>query len=281
MSSFSNNSKKNVVMGVPSYHNGNPSSTVVPGAFQATGGRRGQHRSEENLATKATVVPISKSDTDPTTLDHPDKKLTDEKNVCSGRWVWPTAIAATILITVAIGAGVGVAFANRQKSDDQPQTDQPNHVKSCSLAQVESKCQTSVSLSSSDIPTCIEQHVDEVHDILEQASADELSFLGSSMVSCSAENLAVLKLAELVEDEPNQSDLSMLQRFVLNTFYYEMSGNGWVDDGNLFDASMTECESPFVECNSAGEIESLVIDDNRLDGSLPSTVGLLTRMSKY
>jgi hypothetical protein len=257
---------------------GNNHTQGFPTAFAQKGGIQGQHGRVGRLVNKMSdlspkVAATVEKDTSPRFLQ-PDKQ--DDASQQEGHWKRSVMIGLAVLASICIGAGVGFALSGKNKntSPSVTSTDHPAD-DACSLAYVEDICINALDFDMEDVPECIASQVDEIREILGTSLMLPVS---ENVDSCTAESLAVLKLAETYHKSELDA-LSILQRFVLNTMYYEMAGNEWIDDGGMFEQG-DECDIELVSCNDKGEIESIAMELNKLRGTLPTTVGLLSSLSK-
>ena len=90
----------------------------------------------------------------------------------------------------------------------------------------------------------------------------------------------------MIESDPLQlcpSDSNLVQRYILAVLYFQMNGDAWSScgqssnscEGDFFLSNSSECQWGGIQCNSSGEIEHIILDENKLSGSLPREVGFL------
>jgi hypothetical protein len=76
------------------------------------------------------------------------------------------------------------------------------------------------------------------------------------------------------------ADLNRIyQQFSLATIFYATDGaSAWVAKGNWLNVSVHECYWFGCNCSADSAIDTLALSDNRLDGTLPRELGLLSKL---
>jgi hypothetical protein len=118
-----------------------------------------------------------------------------------------------------------------------------------------------------------------------------------------------LAVAWLIDDSEagTFSNAQLLQRYVLATLYYSTSGESWSENSISWIVDWTdECTWWGVECNTAGgvqilqlangnlsgslppelellsnSLEEVYMNGNKISGTIPSSIGLLSKLSKF
>lgn len=90
----------------------------------------------------------------------------------------------------------------------------------------------------------------------------------------------------LHDDEASRTFLSMLQRYILAVLYFSTHGETWKDSfGFLSEAHECEWHNSTVDrlgvyCNVHKEIDSIILNDNFLFGTIPKELSSLKKLSK-
>lgn len=101
-------------------------------------------------------------------------------------------------------------------------------------------------------------------------------FTTHHVTSCEPQNVALLMLA--TNDTSQSSDLTLLNRYVLSVLYLAMGGINWSHNNGWFelDGACTCCYFG-VTCDGHNVV-GIDLQNNNLDGSIPSELGLLTTL---
>ncbi|CAB9522622.1 Leucine Rich Repeat [Seminavis robusta] len=79
------------------------------------------------------------------------------------------------------------------------------------------------------------------------------------------------------------SALEALQKFVLASLFYSTNGHFWKKSGDWMDHDRSECQWYTHEfssvCDSAGQLHTLSLPDNSLQGTLPEELALLSHLN--
>lgn len=109
-----------------------------------------------------------------------------------------------------------------------------------------------------------------------------------------------LALDWLINDDARRlcpSDRSLIQRFILATFYFSTGGDNWnecgrndygrkkndegasqCEDGGKWLSSIPECFWNGNECNNQGSLVQMIMDNNNLRGEIPAILSLLPEL---
>jgi hypothetical protein len=93
----------------------------------------------------------------------------------------------------------------------------------------------------------------------------------------SPQSLALNWLAQ----DPNYNtytDIQVVQRFALSTFFISTSGFQWISPLG-WNSEIYECYWEGIECNEKGDVIGISLEANKLEGSLPAEISLLSSLS--
>jgi Leucine-rich repeat (LRR) protein len=185
-------------------------------------------------------------------------------------------IAVAVLVIAAVG--LGLAFGLNNGSDEKPAgttsvDDNPNCIYALDLTD---QCESDGSVS--NIPSCVRQR----YNYFEQ----ELGLsIGGSLGDCSAENLALLSM--VASNQP-----IYMSNYALSVFFYSTGGPSWSQKGGWATTSSV-CSWYGVTCELVCKLDGngvqscaedpeqitiLNLDQNRVSGSLPTSIGLLSNL---
>jgi hypothetical protein len=74
------------------------------------------------------------------------------------------------------------------------------------------------------------------------------------------------------------SDRELIERYSLVTFYYAMEGNLWSNTNNVWLSKFHSCDWYGVSCSEDNFVTDIILDDNKLFGSIPSDFFILTSL---
>jgi Leucine-rich repeat (LRR) protein len=216
---------------------------------------------------------------DPTHSD-PSSTLKNYNNN-NKRRTW--AVVATLsVIGTAIGAGVGVLVAGRNKSQKRP-SDEPQQLLGLLVPEVERillHCSTG---NATNLTKELLLPFSEFERATFSQSVPVISQVNlPSLDSCLPENLALLYLMNEFRDIEQGMDVGFLNTitntYVLALLFISWEGLGWVENKNWLASSSWYCDWYGVECNEQDEVISLQLKRNGVKGTIPPQLGLLTSL---
>ena len=86
--------------------------------------------------------------------------------------------------------------------------------------------------------------------------------------------------AQIVQDCIQQQQQRIIQRDVLIALYDATNGANWFFNSGWLVTGSDECNWYGVTCNGSGTVTELALTSNKLDGTIPSDIGLLTELGK-
>jgi hypothetical protein len=88
----------------------------------------------------------------------------------------------------------------------------------------------------------------------------------------------LLALEWLVNDTKadTYSDRQLSQKFVLATLFFSTDGSGWKDSLSWVEDGVDECEWRGIECNEDGGVRAIRLSEDNLSGPLPQEIHLLS-----
>jgi hypothetical protein len=168
------------------------------------------------------------------------------------------ALCAIVVIAVTVGVSVGVAGRSAAPSSAAPP---PAAAASPSLV-------PTLSPASRDFQLSLPPYT---QDALEDPE--------------SPQSQAFRWVASTLEDDLNVTTGSQLrllnQIFSLASFFYATGGeSAWGNSDNWLNSSANACEWYGCNCTGGGDVQSLILDNNQVGGTLPREIGLLTALQK-
>ncbi len=95
----------------------------------------------------------------------------------------------------------------------------------------------------------------------------------------SVQELAYIWLRDIDTRTSCDGITALLERYVLAIFYYSTSGDDW-DKNSAWLSSSNHCANWFgISCNNDGRVETISMNENNVDGIIPSELGLLSSLS--
>ena len=189
------------------------------------------------------------------------------------------------ILLLVIGGGVaGVVFglmAGGSDSDELATTEGPqdntaNTVTRCGLHPQDllGNCDPFNGGSRALIPECAEASY---------ASLPQPDSSQTSSSSCAASELARVSLAlQLANSDDDHLANHLSSMFlILATIYYSTNGPSWSVESSWFLDGISPCSWFGVTCDPSGlDVTGIILEENNLVGSLPTELGLLTKLSK-
>jgi hypothetical protein len=185
----------------------------------------------------------------------------------------------------AIGAIIGFVSMKKQGASESSATSTSDDADCQSTQDPFRKCECFGSIQVTDANISEEYYSLTASDISEQyyyltASTELTEFVGLdiSIESCSPENLALLWLAKEMAAGGEASkaviDKKVLDRLVMANFFETLGGRGWTESTKWMSSSSV-CDWFGISCDGDGNLVTLSLPRNQLQGSLDSRLGLL------
>ncbi len=107
-----------------------------------------------------------------------------------------------------------------------------------------------------------------------------LESVTSDIVAGSVQELAYNWLKDIDTTTACDGTTALLERYVLAIYYYSTSGDDWNRNSGWLSSS-NHCINWFgISCNNDGRVESISMNENNVDGIIPSELGLLLSLSR-
>jgi len=198
--------------------------------------------------------------------------------------VQPYLFGGFALVCAAIGFGCAFVVRNKMNANQGAavavSTTTATMVdQGCKMPFYETMCANA--MAKLEIPSCLQESYTQVRAI----ASSEFDLGNIVTDSCSADNLALISLATAVNTTTLNASTpafnnGLRNKFIMTTMYYSMGGPRWFDDDGWLSAESV-CHWHGIACNPDEEVKSIEIMDNNLGGTIPSSISLLTSMSKY
>ena len=264
------------------------SSVVQPGAFAVTPGLPTRRR-YSNLLTgqpdnhSSTSILENLSDT---TSDIPDltNATKDAEIIIPRRRICLIGIVVSCMFVVGMGASFGVGLAIERpegKASSSISTGDASSV-SCHVLEISRHCRETAGLGrTKEDMVCPE--MDEFLRLRSQGSLEfntSLFFVDNTTAIdwCSPRELSLW----FVAGSPETVDrVSRLQQYALGVLFFSASGHHWASRKNWF-RGYDHCAWYGIDCDPVkpSMVERLVLTNNRLVGTLPAELGLLSGLGK-
>jgi len=134
---------------------------------------------------------------------------------------------------------------------------------------------------------CVPGHIQaKYYDVLDEIHAlSPISLdLDANMFSCKPTNLAVLSLAQTpITTSSSQRASCIVEAFALKVLFYSTNGETWRqaqgwEDNNGANPLWMHCSAYGVECDKQLKVKAIKLNNNNMEGRLPSEMGLLTEL---
>ena len=128
------------------------------------------------------------------------------------------------------------------------------------------------------IPECAEA----AYESLPTPKSNEISTSTSTSTSCGATDLARVCLALQLANYNDSVTIEKRSMFLtLATLYYSTDGPHWEKAQSWFFEGMSPCSWFGITCDPSGtDVVEIKLGENNLVGSLPTELGLLTKLGK-
>ena len=191
------------------------------------------------------------------------------------------ALLTLFLVMAILGGGLAVGLAPKKQTSSPQQQQQQTGNNSDGLE--EQACSMFVQdfLMACvhhevvyEIPSCVNDQLDELRSTL----VPRLFPGGMFATTCHPAGQALIVLAAAKHDNPDM----MLEAdfYLLTTLFVATHGWDWILQRDWLSPVISPCYWHGVRCAVNGGVVGLDLDSNRLGGSIPSEIGLLTGLSK-
>ena len=196
---------------------------------------------------------------EPVSLEELQRKRRPYCCIVSGIISLLTAIGVAVGVTVAVMLGSGGGGGGDAAVEERPTAER-----------YFAQCASDASLTSID-ESILPRYYELRSLILPSLYPAGLTV---AETSCEPQNLALLQLATEGPSETVES------RFLLIVLYQILQGSGW-DNNNGWLSTSKECTWYGVSCSASGKVVGLTLGDNRVTGSLPTELGLMSTLRKF
>ena len=178
---------------------------------------------------------------------------------------WLKFIVITVLALIGLGGGIGVALFLTAGNDEEDIDDRENDpLLPPSPGPVDIDNPTQPPMESEEMFSFICSYLDNCDPLLDPDTSQGRAFSW---------------LLNPTQNPDLQSYLAYkkITRYALATLFYSTNGETWIDSSNWL-TDTDECDWSGTACNEAGDIVALELNENNLQGDMPSEVGLLVSL---
>ena len=186
---------------------------------------------------------------------------------------WTVILSITILLALAgLGTGVTLAIVLRGGNVQNSEETGPGSKATCGVEAVYELCRDNQQQVFQQLPLCLVDRYRHVRQYVPLFDNNNDFLLGER--SCHPTNLALWSIAATAPT--NATAISILHRYVLGTLFFETMGpSSWTRSDKWLTAE-SECSWYGIGCNGdQSALEVLSLPENRLEGPIPSQLGLL------
>ena len=222
-------------------------------------------------------APTQDSNADYTADCHPSREpheSIEAKTNPKLRFYIAGAVLLVIIIIVAVALGVTLSSSgggSETNNIDEPQPEVEVNTANCMVTELYQQCE-----NGTQVP--LECSTDRFNE-LRAWVANVDSYFVEEDDSCAPTNLALYALAHATF-EAEMEPQSRLNRYALGVFYLATNGPRWRAD-NKWLGAQSVCEWRGIGCLEDGNVVTMELESNRLSGSLPPQLALLSALGTF